>query len=489
MKIKNKKTKIFLISLGSLVLLGGFYITSAAVLRIIATSSDNFQIPDIEKGLIGYWSLAQEDLKSSTVMADLTPHTNNGTIAGTIIANDQRNTANRALSFIGDTSSYLKVDTFPDFPSTAISVSFWAKTSASGDGIFSYSTGNTPNDNEFLIYDPSSLLIYRPGTSLNSGVAINDNAWHHVVVSWQSSNGALVVYKDGVSAYSNTGLATGSSIVNGGCLYLAQEQDALCGLLDSAQSFNGSLSDVRIYNRVLSAAEAKSLYQSYRPSMVIPDIEKGLIARFPLDNETKQSTTTFTDITPNAYIGTITPGTSAGLVPDQRGVASRAYDFDGSATRVDLLASNVIIPNHGAVTISFWAKMDVINASDYLFGTRRSVGGSYLSMRMPGNTAGKMGWIHPNGTGVLVGDGSATLVAGQWYYFTFVKNGNSNIGYVNGIEDYNASAAYSVSPSADVAKIGDLATSNAFDGQISDVRIYNRVLSAIEVQQLYQTYQ
>ena len=42
------------------------------------------------------------------------------------------------------------------------------------------------------------------GASPATRVSANDGAWHHLAVTWQSSNGDLKVFKDGVIDYSGT---------------------------------------------------------------------------------------------------------------------------------------------------------------------------------------------------------------------------------------------------------------------------------------------
>ncbi len=67
----------------------------------------------------------------------------------------------------------------------------------------------------------------------------------------------------------------------------------------------------------------------------------------------------------------------------------------------------------------------------------------------------------------------------------FVNNGTNTTGYVNGTPDSDVGAAALDAGNADVAIIGSFTGfQDYFDGVISDVRTYNRALTANEVAEL-----
>ena len=90
----------------------------------------------------------------------------------------------------------------------------------------------------------------------------NDGRWHHICVTWRRSDGRWQFYKDGELQTSNTGLSTGRFIQSGGSLVLGQDQDSVGGGFDPSQSFQGSLTNVNVWSRVLSASEINSLSTS-----------------------------------------------------------------------------------------------------------------------------------------------------------------------------------------------------------------------------------
>ena len=84
--------------------------------------------------------------------------------------------------------------------------------------------------------------------------------------------------------------------------------------------------------------------------------------------------------------------------------------------------------------------------------------------------------------------GSTTIVPEQWYFLVAEFNGATIIGgYLNGVFFNTSSAYYLTTTSADVLRFGRSGGSTLYQGMIDEARIYNRILSADEVQGLYQS--
>jgi hypothetical protein len=101
------------------------------------------------------------------------------------------------------------------------------------DGKFVIGIGSTGGDSTFA-----------------SSVNINDGTWHHVAATRNNSSGAVAVYVDGILRGSGTG-ATGSRTF---------PSSLRIGSLQTGNNFlNGTLDDVRLYDRVLTAGEIAAL--------------------------------------------------------------------------------------------------------------------------------------------------------------------------------------------------------------------------------------
>jgi hypothetical protein len=91
------------------------------------------------------------------------------------------------------------------------------------------------------------VLQFYDGNYIKSTITWNDGAWHLLTV--KRSSGNLYLYIDGVSAASPV-----ASSVN----YAAAA--TRIGAIPNGYYFNGSIDEVRIYNRALSAEEIQLLY-------------------------------------------------------------------------------------------------------------------------------------------------------------------------------------------------------------------------------------
>ncbi|MBI1978466.1 MAG: LamG domain-containing protein [Candidatus Aenigmarchaeota archaeon] len=81
------------------------------------------------------------------------------------------------------------------------------------------------------------------------------NAWHHIVGTYDTSTATAVLYVDGVEVDKESTTDSTPIEVLGPVLFI--------GMRSSREwSFNGTIDEVRIYNRALSASEVKQHYES-----------------------------------------------------------------------------------------------------------------------------------------------------------------------------------------------------------------------------------
>ena len=93
------------------------------------------------------------------------------------------------------------------------------------------------------------LILYR------TRVIVHDGKWHHVCITWRSSNGSVEAYKDGVLQRKHIGVITGQRIAPSGIWIIGQDQDSYGGNFEEREAFEGSLTDVNVWNRVLNSSE------------------------------------------------------------------------------------------------------------------------------------------------------------------------------------------------------------------------------------------
>jgi hypothetical protein len=203
-------------------------------------------------GLVGYWPF---DEGSGTIAYDKSGNGNNGTLTNGPTWKSGK--VGGALSFDGVNDA---VNTSGNFPSIAgnFTISIWTKWNQFqnyGGIVFNYAGNTAPYFNFFLSSYTSSIGFY-----LSNGVTIQSVSQSYASVNIVTNNWYLLnVVADGsfIRFYFNgilkqsvpqTVSSVGSSFP--------------FSISHSIDPFNGSLDEVRIYNRALSASEIQALYNA-----------------------------------------------------------------------------------------------------------------------------------------------------------------------------------------------------------------------------------
>jgi len=114
----------------------------------------------------------------------------------------------------------------------------------------------------FLFFLFTCLNVFKYFHYSVTSQAANDGKWHHICQSWENKGGSWKLYKDGVVASQGTGLKSGHVIKAGGSITLGQEQDSLGGGFSAAQSFIGMMTNVNVWDHVLSIAQIEQMSKS-----------------------------------------------------------------------------------------------------------------------------------------------------------------------------------------------------------------------------------
>lgn len=159
-------------------------------------------------------------------------------------------------------------------------------------------------------------------------------------------------------------------------------------------------------------------------------------------------------------------------------------DFNPSFSNYINIPSNTILnPGSGQFSVVLWFRLDSVGSltGSILYNKENlyeaSAGGGYFSY------AWQPYWAWTNTFPVSVG---------QWYQAAVVYDGAKQYVYENGSLAYSRVQTGSMGSNTNDLRIGARGapgTASAFfPGEIDDVRIYNRALSATEIQDLYNAY-
>ncbi|KAJ6657046.1 hypothetical protein lerEdw1_003047 [Lerista edwardsae] len=146
----------------------------------------------------------------------------------------------------------------PEKPLTSFTVCLRHATDLTrGHSLFSYNTKK--QDNELLLYKPNANQydFYVGGTSVTFKAPEKEilrPGEAHVCASWESTTGIAELWLDGKPS-PRKGLKRGYAIGQEASIVLGQEQDSFGGGFDVNQSFVGEISDVYMWERVLTPDE------------------------------------------------------------------------------------------------------------------------------------------------------------------------------------------------------------------------------------------
>jgi hypothetical protein len=195
--------------------------------------------------------------------------------------------------------------------------------------------------------------------------------------------------------------------------------------------------------------------------------------------------TTWSDLSGNGNTGTLTNG------PTYNSANGGSIVFDGTNDYIDCSNNSVLDINQKQQTISFWFKTTQTSFGAYgtylvsKIGTVRKW--TYCLMMVP---TGKIQFQRDDGTN---NPGITTALSyndGKWYNATVTNDGTIRI-YINGVFVVSGTDTTVGSTSNNnplwIGSNGSNGgyTSAYFNGNISNVQIYNRALSATEVLQNY----
>ena len=224
------------------------------------------KLSSLNKGLVAHWTMSQDSLKGS-LLADKTPYENDGTIYGATFTTDRKGKANSAMYFDG-VDDYIDCGNKIDYnlANTSHTISFWAN--AIGVPTFTQHllnrfTGGIPGAGYAFYINTTGIIRYEERATDNS-VSMSYSfsglfgSWHFILVTVNNNDKIAKFYIDG--NFINSDIYAGDLINYNNNLHIGG---------GASNNFNGSIADVRIYNRALSQAEITTLYNSYNPKIVI----------------------------------------------------------------------------------------------------------------------------------------------------------------------------------------------------------------------------
>jgi hypothetical protein len=364
----------------------------------------------------------------------------------------------------------------------SITVSLWAKWTTVGT---TTSTIQALVDNNhsgspiqgFIIQDRPDLnksLQFGVQPNTNGSIStfqVGNGTWKHITGTYVTGSNRL--YIDGSFNASTTAEPSMSTVQP--YISLGYWQ------FTPSRYLNGNIANFQIYNRALSPFEVYQNYNSTKGRFGVPDIvTSGLTLNLDAGNPYSYNplntgSTTWTDISGNGKNGTLTNGAyySGGTIV-----------FDGTNDYVSLSTSG-LISGWSALTYNVW--VNVSQNPSYIFPGFISTYTTAVALNTSVGSweTGRGLWYEVdtvNGNYESGSPGLNTFSLNTWFNVCMVYDGTNVYAYYNNSLDKQFSASGVLKTISDI-RIGNTFQYGFLNGKIAVAQIYNRALSASEVQQ------
>jgi hypothetical protein len=453
----------------------GYYLSVDAT-NTAGTSTARSKVGTLGNGL-GAWFSASIDADAK----DLSNAGNNGQVRGAVTTAATGVSGNVAWYYPtgGDTSNELYLDNAfshmrtESIASGKFSISFWMKPlSPSNRRIFGSRVGS---DTRIRAGRTSGGVVYTQfvagGTILlsatSSGIGVN-----HFVMTWDD-NAEAKIYVDGVEAASDNTVGTWSVGNEGGAF---AEPDPAYG--------GGYVDDIKMYDRILSPAEASELYTNGRGYDHRP---KGL-------GDEKLWLCPSIEDSPNDLSGNDNNGTYSGgmgTVADTSEGGVRAYEFDGVDDYIDIQGLTGQYTTGGSHSTSLWVYQAAVQNQQYFNRYESALSDRRAEYLFAETTSSRTRAGFKQGILSLFATADNTNQSGAWYHLasTYDHTTNTQSIYKNGVSVASQVLSGGSNWATNYAEIGRAyinsgSTQVYSDFKIDDFRSFTRALTQSEVTHL-----
>jgi hypothetical protein len=405
-------------------------------------------------GLIGYWKMDEASWNGTAgEVVDSSGAGNNGTAACIGTCSKPTTGAGKfgnGGSFDG-VDDYAIKSSFPNIPTGAYTVSAWIKLNQINKeqhiGEFSSTQFYVDENNHLTI--GTNTPQYPIGTA-----SLQTNNWYFVTAVYGiNGNVGFKIYLNGnLEASSDTSDPFSPS----SNFYIAS-----CYSLNSAWVFNGSIDEVRLYNRALSPKEVSDLY-NFAP---------GPVGWWKMDDNVSGDSKTLVDSSTNGNNLTTSSVNGTGMNCKVIGRYGGGCLFDGIddyASIADNAGLRVGETSGSGATYEAWFMLSTTPTAS---GTIMKKNGftPYLATNREIRTD-----VYYHSASPWYASTGIYATVGTWYFVSVTHDGQTTRLYVNGVLiTSNTANDYLSSSVTNALYIGKQFSGLYFPGTIDDVRVYN----------------
>ena len=367
--------------------------------------------------------------------------------------------SNYSMDFDGTQLVSQGVGNFTSFNGVSeCSVSLWFKSSTSQGPYkwFFNVPSNTSGSHGFGIYASGTGLTSHVFTTSRVEVVTSfsgnqwDGNWHHLVLTYKDGVG-LRLYYDSVLQFTNNTMS--GTITAGG------EELAVGGFSTDYPTGNNIIAQidgVSAFTYALSSSQVTTLYGSSSTGIGNPmSLSPKPVAYYPLGDQ-------------DAFNG------AEYLVPNSS-LKDFVFNFDGSFDCVNITNHSSLVIT-GNITISAWIKTSVTGFQKII--NKRDSGGTNYDFYL--SSADELRFY--DGDSAISSSGTINL--SSWNHVAISIDSGTGTFYINGVS--SGTASFTITSDDAPLYIGKyFGAGDLFNGELSNIQVFNTALSSTELETLY----
>jgi len=330
-----------------------------------------------------------------------------------------------------------------------------------------------------------------PNDAACTTTTYNDSNWHFMSAV-KNTTTDINTYIDGKLLKTTASITTSSISGTSTPFYVGIDADTTSnpwdGYIDEVKAYNYAKTAAQIYTDYANRGSLDQTGATLGATDPTQTLSNGLIGYWKMDETSWTndcSTTSVLDSSGNAKNGKSCPN-STGISTPSFGKFANAPSFNGTSQFVKVNTPSLPTTDF---TYSAWVNPANITGAKYIFYGQNGSGsdslGIYLSaddIRVDTNNVNRIAY-------------TSIILANTWSHIVVTRNGSTIRLYLNGIlygTTGTDASALSFSTCPLLIGVADAGTCNSttggsgfFGGKIDEARVYNRALSANDVQKLY----
>jgi len=236
------------------------------VTLIIDPAKPSLKMGSLQKGLVGHWMLDEKHYNPATKrVTDLSAYCNHGiSHNAAVFGADRMGQANRAMVFDPVANDAINCGNDPSLNLTEFTIAAWVNPTGLSRWHRMMSKGEYTSGWVFGITNTNKIDLSIADVDSTYHTIYGDSSlsatWQHVVATYSKSLGVVKLYLNNIIDRAPYSLVKD---IKGVGLPIK------IGKSESGWNLDGRMPEIRLYNRLLTAAERTLLYESYRPGITI----------------------------------------------------------------------------------------------------------------------------------------------------------------------------------------------------------------------------